>query len=259
MEVRSLLSQAMLEMSGCKSKNLTLRRPKPVVIPMSPPQKTEELLHPVDTSSQVSAKVAEASLVGIPISILPIAAASRAGSITSPGGCNGASGKCQQTPWGSVDHQSIHRHLQVESCLGTGCGTSSEQVPSSQIHQRSQSCVLLCNFWCPDHMFLVNPRCQDQLLSGDPGCQGHLLSGSQGCLRQPEATSCKRPKLFDPQPSGISKALRASQAKTLQRENGNIMCDLEKQVIWEESRSQANFLSACQATLYTSPPELRSA
>ena len=30
------------------------------------------------------------------------------------------------------------------------------------------------------------------------------------------------------------------------------------QVICEEGRSQADFLSACQATLYTSPPELKS-
>ena len=38
-----------------------------------------------------------------------------------------------------------------------------------------------------------------------------------------------------------------------------IVQDLEAQVIQEESRSQANFLSACQATLYTSPAELKSA
>ena len=54
------------------------------------------------------------------------------------------------------------------------------------------------------------------------------------------------------------KAQRASQAKTLQREHGNIMQDLEREVIQEESRSQANFLSACQAALYTSPLELKS-
>ena len=71
MEVRSLLSHAMLEMSGCKSENLTPRRPNPVVIPTSPPQKLEELLQPVDTSSQASAEAAEASLEGIPTSILP--------------------------------------------------------------------------------------------------------------------------------------------------------------------------------------------
>ena len=35
------------------------------------------------------------------------------------------------------------------------------------------------------------------------------------------------------------------------------MQDLEAQVIQEEGRSQANFLSACQATLYASPAELK--
>ena len=42
---------------------------------------------------------------------------------------------------------------------------------------------------------------------------------------------------------------RPSQARLLQREHGKIVWDLETQVIWEESRIQANFLSACQATL----------
>ena len=84
MEVRNLLSQALLETSGCRSKNLTPRRPTPVVVPMSPPQKSKELLQPVDTLSQASAEMAEASLEGIPTSIFPIAAASRSGSITPP-------------------------------------------------------------------------------------------------------------------------------------------------------------------------------
>ena len=78
MEVRNLLSWVVLETSGCKSKNLTPRRPNPVIVPTPLPQKSEELLQPVDTSSQVSTKVAEASLEGIPTNISPIAVASRA-------------------------------------------------------------------------------------------------------------------------------------------------------------------------------------
>ena len=54
-------------------------------------------------------------------------------------------------------------------------------------------------------------------------------------------------------------AWRASQAKLLQREHGKIMQDLEIQVIQEESRSQADFLSACQAALNASQAELKSA
>ena len=82
MEVRYLLSQAMLDMSGHGSKNSTLRRPNPMVILMPPPHKPKELLQPVDTSSQVSAKMAEASPEGIPTTISPIAMTTRSGSIT---------------------------------------------------------------------------------------------------------------------------------------------------------------------------------
>ena len=53
-----------------------------MVILMPPPQKSKELLHPVDTLSQVSTEMAEASLEGIPTSISLIAVASRPKSIT---------------------------------------------------------------------------------------------------------------------------------------------------------------------------------
>ena len=66
-----------------------------MVVPMPPPQKSEELLQPVDTSSQVIAEVVEASLEGIPTSISPTADASRTRSITPP---VDALGKCQQSP-----------------------------------------------------------------------------------------------------------------------------------------------------------------
>ena len=69
LEVRNCLSLTMLETSGCRSKSSTPGRPNPVVIPMPLPQKSKELLQPVDTSSQVSAEMAEASLEGIPIRI----------------------------------------------------------------------------------------------------------------------------------------------------------------------------------------------
>ena len=55
-----------------------------MVIPMPLPQKSKELLHPVDTLSQVSAEMEEGSLEGIPTSISPIAAASRPRSVTPP-------------------------------------------------------------------------------------------------------------------------------------------------------------------------------
>ena len=86
MEVRSLLSQAMLDMSGHGSGNSTPRRPNPLVVLTSPPHKPKELPQPVDTLSQVStlddAEVVEASLEGVPTTISPIAVTTRSRSIT---------------------------------------------------------------------------------------------------------------------------------------------------------------------------------
>ena len=66
MEVRSLLSWAMLDMSGHGLGNSTPKRPNLVVVLTPPPHKLRDLPKPVDTSSQVSTpddvEMAEASL-----------------------------------------------------------------------------------------------------------------------------------------------------------------------------------------------------
>ena len=86
MEVRNLLSQVILDMSGHWSGNSTPKRPNPVVILTPPPYKLKELSKPVDTSSQVSipddTEMAEASLGEVPTSISPIAVAPMSRSIT---------------------------------------------------------------------------------------------------------------------------------------------------------------------------------
>ena len=56
-----------------------------------------------------------------------------------------------------------------------------------------------------------------------------------------------------------AEALKASQAELLQKEHGNIMQDLERQVIQEEVRSQGDFLFACQATMCASPTMVKNA
>ena len=70
MEVRELLSQVILDMSGHVSGNLTPKRPNPMVVLTPPPHKLRDLSRLVDTSSQVSipddAEMVEASLEEIP-------------------------------------------------------------------------------------------------------------------------------------------------------------------------------------------------
>ena len=88
MEVRSLLSQVMLDTSGHGSGNSTPKRPNVVVILTPPPHKLRDLSRLVDTSLQVSTpdnvKMEEASLEGVPTTISPIAATPRSRSITPP-------------------------------------------------------------------------------------------------------------------------------------------------------------------------------
>ena len=73
MEVRSLLSRVMLDMTGHMSENPTPTRPNPVVVLTPPPHKLRDLSGPVDTSSQVStpddSEMAGASLEEIPTAI----------------------------------------------------------------------------------------------------------------------------------------------------------------------------------------------
>ena len=88
MEVRSLLSQMMLDTSGHGSENSTPKRPNPVVVLTPPPHKLRDLPRPVDTLSQVSTsddvKMAEASLEEVPTTVSPIAVIPRSRSITPP-------------------------------------------------------------------------------------------------------------------------------------------------------------------------------
>ena len=88
MEVRILLTWAVLDMSGHGSGDSTLRRLNPVVILTPPPHKQKEFPKLLDTSSQASTqddtKMVEASLEGVPTTVSPIAMTTTSGSITPP-------------------------------------------------------------------------------------------------------------------------------------------------------------------------------
>ena len=86
MEVRELLSWAVLDMSGHASGNSTPKRLNPMVVLTALPPKLGDLFSPVDTSSQVStpddAEMGEASLEEIPTVLSPIAETPRPSSGT---------------------------------------------------------------------------------------------------------------------------------------------------------------------------------
>ena len=79
-EVNHLLDQAIAEASSHKSEQSSLEKVNKAVATMSPPQKLEVTVPPVDTSSQASKEEAEGSLEGIPANISSIATVHSSGS-----------------------------------------------------------------------------------------------------------------------------------------------------------------------------------
>ena len=256
MEVRNLLSQVMLDMSGHGSKNSSLRRPNPVVVFMPPPHKPKELLQPVDTSSQVSTEMAEASLEGIPTTISPIDVTTRSGSITPPAdtaelweNANKAH-KELLAPKASIDtcRQRAVWELGMELCWN-----------ESQATKSIKEARTICSWVTLDAKAL----CFTTVKEAKAICSHVTLDAKALCLAMVKEAKTIWAHSIEEAKAACSMAIkdaeiqRASQARLLQREHGKVIWDLEVQVIQEEGRSQAYLLSACQATLYASPAEIK--
>ena len=165
-------------MSSYRSEHSSPRRPTPVAVPTTPPPKPEGPSQPVDTSSQMSTEVAEASLEDIPASISPIAAISRTGSVTPPvdklelqANANKALGDFLTTK-ASID---AHRWRAMWELSIALCQSKSQAA--EPIKEAKAACSQVTQH--PDHLLPVNLRSQDQLLLGNLRSQDHLLNCGQ--------------------------------------------------------------------------------
>ena len=229
MEIRNLLSQAVLE-------HLSPRRPTSVAVPMTPPQKPEGPPWPVDTSSQVSAEAADASLEDIPTSISPIAAVSRTGSITPlvdamelQANANKAL-KDLLTTKASID---THRWRAVWELGVVLCCNESQAAKS----------IKQAKAVCSQATLDAQTTCSQLTLEAKTNCSWTILEVKTTCSMVVKKAKTTRAHVVQEAKATCSKAIskveaqRASQAESYQREHGNIMQDLEEQVIQEESRS----------------------
>ena len=117
---------------------------------------------------------------------------------------------------------------------------------------------------CSQPTLDAQTTCSQLTLEAKTNCSQAILEAKTACSMAVKKAKTTRGCMVQEAEATCSKAIsevkdwRAFQAESFQREHGNIMWDLEEQVIQEESRSHADFLSACQVTLYNSPPELKS-
>ena len=238
MDVRNLLSQAMLDMSGHGSGNSTPRRPNPVVIFTPPPHKPKELPQLVDTSSQVSTQdddeMAEASSEGVPTPISPIAMPTRSRSITPP-----------------TDTAELQENASkvLEELLATKASIDAHR-------QRAIWELGMEHHWNESKTTksIKEPRaiCFHVSLDAKALCFATIKEAktTQACTIWEAKAVCSM-AIRD------AETWRASQAKLLHRQHGKVMQDLEEQVIREEGRSQIDFFSTCQAALHASSAEFK--
>ena len=110
----------------------------------------------------------------------------------------------------------------------------------------------------------THATCSQLTLGAKTNCSWAILEAKTACSMAVKKDKTTRGFMVQEAEATCSKAISEVEAHSvldaelLQREHGSIKWDLEGQVIPEESRSQANFLSTCQVILYNSSPELKS-
>ena len=182
---------------------------------MPPPPKPKELLQPVDTSSQASIEMAEASLEEIPTSISPIATTSRSGSVTPPADATelleNANKALEEllTTKASID---AHRQRAVWE-LGMELFWNKSQVTES-IKEAKAICFQVT--------LDAQALCFTTIKEAKAICIGVVKEA-----KMTQAHSIQEAEAACSTAIRDAKAWRASQAELLQREHGNILWDLE--------------------------------
>ena len=214
-----------------------------------PPHKPKELPKLVDTSFQVSTlddvEMVEASLEGVPNNISPIAAATQSRSITPLAdaaelweNANKALEELLATK-SSID---AHRQRAIWELGMELCQNESETAESIK------EARAICSHVTLDAEALCFSTVKEAKVTCVCTIKG--AKATHVCTIQEAKTACSM-SIRD------AKTQWASQAKSPHRQHTKNHPRLEEQVIWEEGRSQTDFLSACQAALHTSPAELK--
>ena len=170
--------------------------------------------------------------------------------------CNGALGRMPTKPlkYLLTTKASIDAHAGGEPSGNWVQKFVGMSPKTAKVYRRSQSHLLSCNSWCPDHMFLVATLdAKGPLLSGAPDMPRLPAQWWSRKPRQPEAMhhlrGCKATCSVSHQ--GCSRPKGPPRLRSLQRATWQTSCGTWRHKSSKrKSRSQADFLFACQAALY---------
>ena len=212
---------------------------------MTPPWKPEGPLQAVDTSSQVSIKEVEASLEDIPANISLIAAISRSRSIS---------------PLMDLAELQTNANRALDDLLNTkrSIDTRRQRAVWEQgliLHENESqvaASIKEAKVICSQATLDAWTACSQLMLEAKTDFLVAVKKAktTRGCLVQEAEAACSKAICE-------AKAQKVSQAVIFHKEHGKYMQDLEEQAVGEESRGHNDFLSASQAILYNSPPQLK--
>ena len=226
----------MLDMSGHVSGNSTPKRPNPVVIVTPPPHKLRDLSGQLDTSSQVStpddAEMAEASLEEIPFPTVE----TQGPSSSTPSSDTSYLWEEANKPLGellatksSIDacQQKLVWELGMSLCWNDSETTESIKEAKAICGHSTQEAKTLCSTTVKE----AKATCTCSIQEAETLCSK--------TIREAEAQG-------------------ASQADLLHQTHTKSIQHLEEQAIQKESKSQLDFIFACQAAIQARPVELCS-
>ena len=235
-EMKHLLDQVIMEASSCESEQSSLEKITTVVVTMSPPQKLEVTVPPVDTSSQASIEEAEGSIEDIPTNISPIAAVCSSGSISplvDPS-------ELQANANRAIDNRlHLKRSLDIKRQRATW-------VLGMMLHQnKSQEAASVATAKAIFSQAFLEAKTTFQMMVME-------AKTTRCCSIQADEAICSKA-------ISEAKAWKTSQAVMFQEEHGKYLQNLEEQAFGKESRSHHEVLSSCQTILCHSPQPLRGA
>ena len=235
-EVKHLPDQVITEVSSCESEQSSLEKITTVAITMSPPQKPEVTVPPVDTSSQASIEEAEGFLEDIPANISLIAAVYSSRSI-SP--------LVDQSELQANANRAIDNMLHLKRSLDIKRQTATWEL-GVMLHQNE--------FQQATSVTTAKAIFSQAVLEAKTTFQMMVMEAKTTRCHSIQAAEVVCSKAISE-----AEAQKTSQAVIFQEEHGKYLQNFEEQAFGEESRSHHKVLSSCQVTLCHSPQLLRGA
>ena len=226
----------MAEVSSHESEQSSLEKITEAAATMSPPQKLEVTVPPVDTSSQASMEEAEGSLEGIPANISLIAAIYSSRSASPP---------VDPLELQANANRTIDNMLHLKRSLYIKRQRATWELGAILHQNESQGATLIA---------AAKAICSHAVMEAKPSYQAAIMEAKTTKYHLIQAAKMTCSKAISD-----TKAQTTSQAMMFQEEHCNYLQGLEKQALGEESRSCQDTLSSCQATLDHSPQSIKGA